>query len=107
MRTSLPLETRWDHPPLARGLASAAIGPGIGGETACRLPQNDLDDRQTRMFRLVENEARDVLGRGVVVHDKHTFTPVAENRQERVGGREKHRVIEVFVDPALNLLLDV
>jgi hypothetical protein len=59
--------------------ALAAIVARVGGETVCSLPEHNFNDRQTGLFRLVEDQARNVLRRGVAVHDVHTFASVAEN----------------------------
>ncbi len=70
------------------------------------FPEHDLDDRQTGEARFVMNQAGDVFGRRITVHLEDPLTALPEHRQERVFTTEQHVMIEVFVDPRLNLALD-
>lgn len=71
------------------------------------FPQDDFNDRETPRFRFVEDQLRDILGRGVVGDQEERLKMLAEDRHHRIGLIQNHAVIEFIVDPGSNGLFNV
>ena len=57
-----------------------AGGP-VGGERRRRFPDGDAEDGKPLRLRALEDEARDVLDRRVVLADEHRFAERSERFQ--------------------------
>jgi len=71
------------------------------------LPEHDFDDRQTGFLGMLIDQAGDVLRRGVAVHHENSLTVLPQRGQDGVVPAQKHGVIQIVVDPLLNLPLDL
>jgi hypothetical protein len=71
------------------------------------LPEQDLDDGETSFLGMFVNESGDILRGGIRVHLEYTFATFPQERQQRVVATEQHIVIEHFIDPALDFMLDL
>ena len=83
---------------LLRAIRGAAVG---------RLPQADLDDRESMLGRHFENPLGDVLRRRVGVHQIDRFAQFFEHFHGGVGAIEDHAMVEILVDPTADDLLDL
>src|SRR4051794_8777324 len=81
--------------------------PCEDGVALLGLPEHDLDDRQSGLDGPLIDEAGDILGGRVLVHDEDALAVLPEDGEDRVVAPQQHVVIEVVVDPALDLGLDL
>src|SRR5271157_2934440 len=80
---------------------------GERGKTVLGLPEQNFDNWQTGVTGLLVDEPGDVLRRRVRLHHEDSLPALTEQRQQGIVAAEQHVVVQVLIDPALNLLLDL
>ena len=71
------------------------------------LPENDFHDGQAGFPGPLKDQAGDVFGRGIVIHDEDTLIVGEEDGKQGILAAKQQIVVQVLVDPFLDLLLDL
>jgi len=79
----------------------------VRGVAVVGFPEEDFHDRESSLDGVFEDQAGDILGRRVPLHHKNTLASITQNGQQWIVAAEQQIVIQIFVDPVLDIPLDI